>query len=71
MHNVGKNPKWNEAFQWEVVDQFGWMQIYVYDHENGEHDNLIGERKIKMVEFMNGSGVNKWFNITYNNNNGG
>jgi len=61
----GKSPKWNETFQIHVKNKQEVIRFEVYDEEKNRDDIMVGERELKMENFIDEAHKNKWFTLFY------
>ena len=71
VHNSGgKNPIWNETFDFRPSGMDTDLEIAVLD-EDVTTDDFIGSAVIKIRNLVTGNGVKEWFTLMYKSKNAG
>ncbi|CAK4073189.1 unnamed protein product [Aphanomyces euteiches] len=60
----GKEPEWNETFEFDVVDQFS-MEIQVWDHDSMGDDDLIGEMHLSLLPIFRYGFLDEWYPLQF------
>ncbi|RHY21456.1 hypothetical protein DYB32_009809 [Aphanomyces invadans] len=60
----GKEPEWNQEFEFDVVDQFT-MMVECWDHDGMGDDDMIGETSLSLLPVFRYGYVDEWVPLTF------
>ncbi|KAF0697165.1 Aste57867_12159 [Aphanomyces stellatus] len=60
----GKEPEWDQPFDFDVVDQFN-MVIECWDHDNMGDDDLIGELNLSLLPIFRYGYLDEWYPLAF------